>query len=61
MGGKKTPIIRRPKTVHITPEQLNEVASTFGAGDYQYAVPFPTKQNDPTLSREPGFSMKRLK
>jgi tRNA dimethylallyltransferase len=51
----------KAKTVHFTPEQLNEVTSTFSAGNYQYPVPFPTKNNDPTLSREPGFSMKRLK
>lgn len=57
----KTPIIRKTKKVYFTQKQLDEATSTFSAGGYQYAVPFGAKKNDPTLSREPGFSMKRLK
>lgn len=55
------PIIRKTKKVYFTQKQLDEATSTCNAGNYQYTVPFGAKKGDPTLSREPGFSVKRLK
>ena len=54
-------VIRKTKKVYLTQKQLDEATATFNTGDYQYDVPFGASKNDPTLSREPGFSMKRLK
>lgn len=54
-------VIRKTKKIYVTPKQLDEATATFNTGDYQYDVPFGASKNDPTLSREPGFSMKRLK
>jgi hypothetical protein len=58
---ENTPIIRKTKKVYFTQKQLDEATATCTAGNYQYTVPFGAKKGDPTLSREPGFSMKRLK
>mgnify|MGYP003298127920 CR=1 FL=1 len=54
-------VIRKSKKIYLTQKQLDEATTTFNTGNYQYDVPFGASKNDPTLSREPGFSMKRLK
>lgn len=59
--GNDSNVIRKSKKIYLTQKQLDEATSTFNSGDYQYDVPFGASKNDPTLSREPGFSMKRLK
>lgn len=61
LEGGNDNVIRKTKKIYVTQQQLDEATSTFSAGNYQYTVPFGAKKNDPTLSREPGFSMKRLK
>ena len=61
LEGEKSNVIRKTKKVYLTQKQLDEATATFNTGDYQYDVPFGASKNDPTLSREPGFSMKRLK
>ena len=61
MEGCDNVIRRKPKKIHLTQKQLDEACTTFNAGNYQYDVPFGAKKNDPSLSREPGFSMKRMK
>lgn len=55
---------KKRKRIFITEKQfetLKETLTTQNAGDYVYDVPFPVKKNDPTLKREKGFSMKRMK
>lgn len=59
--GDGSNVIRKTKKIYLTQKQLDEATTTFNTGDYQYDVPFGASKNDPTLSREPGFSMKRLK
>ncbi len=61
LEGEQSNVIRKTKKVYLTQKQLDEATATFNTGDYQYDVPFGASKNDPTLSREPGFSMKRLK
>ena len=61
LEGEQPNVIRKTKKVYLTQKQLDEATATFNTGDYQYDVPFGASKNDPTLSREPGFSMKRLK
>ena len=51
------------KRIFVTEKQiemLKETLTTTNIGDYQYTVPFPVKNTDPSMKREPGFSMKRV-
>lgn len=55
---------KKRKRIFITEKQmemLKETLTTFNAGEYQYTVPFPVKKNDPSMKREKGLSMKRMK
>jgi hypothetical protein len=61
---KETIENKKQKRIFITEKQLEllkETLTTFNAGEYQYTVPFPVKKNDPTMKREKGLSMKRMK
>lgn len=59
-GQFSQPLFGEPmrKKIYITSKQatlLAEVTTTMNAGDYQYTVPFPAKQGDPTLvHNKPG-------
>lgn len=64
-GGKDecgSGVIRR-KTIYMTEEQLNslmemdsldEATTTQNTGNYQYAVPFPVDDDDPTMKHQKG-------
>ena len=55
---------KRKKRIFITEKQyemLKEALTLQNVGDIQYDVPFPVKKNDPTLKREKGLSVKRIK
>lgn len=52
------------KRIFITEKQfemLKETLATTNVGKITYDVPFPVDKDDPSMKREPGFSMKRKK